>query len=132
LLIQYFGYVRRHDFFAALIPLYGFLLLLIKKDKLSFFSEADRAYQLMGLILMSASFFVYYAVALVYPFAQFYGVANYIVYVVGLFLLFFQLSSLKESFATLFLIVGANGSVFVGKWMKFYLEPLVPYFVQIM
>lgn len=132
LLIQYFGYVRRHDFFAAIIPLYGFLLLLIKKDKLSVFTEANRSSRIMGLILMSASFFVYYAVAFFYPFAQFYGVANYTVYIVGLFLLFFPVSALKESFTTLFLIVGAVGSGFVGKWMEFSMEPLIPYFVQIM
>jgi len=132
LLIQYFGYIARQDFFAALIPLYGFLILLIKRDKLSVFTEVDRAYQLMGLTLMIASFFVYYAVAFFYPQAQFYGVANYTVYVVGLFILFFQVSALKESFTTLFLIVATTASGFVGKWMEFYLEPSVPYFVQIM
>jgi len=132
LLIQYFGYIARGDFFAVLIPLYGFLILLIKKDRLSVFSEPDRMYRLIGLIFVLASFFVYYAVALLYPSAQFYGVANYTVYVVGLFLFFFQPYALKESFTTLFLIVAAVASHFVGQWMKSYLEPAVPYFVQIM
>ena len=132
LLIQYFGYAARRDFFAALIPLYGFLLLLIKKDKLSVFPESGRLYRFMGLILMLASFFVYYAVALFYPQAQFYGVANYSVYLVGLFLAFFQVSALKQLFATLFLIVAAVSAPYVGKWMESYLEPWVPYFVQIM
>jgi exosortase/archaeosortase family protein len=132
LLIQYFGYVARHDFFAALIPFYGFLLLLIKKDKLSVFSESGRLYRFMGLSLMLASLFIYYAVAVFFPQAQFYGVANYSVYLVGLFLAFFQVSALKQLFATLFLIVAVISADYVGAWMKFYLEPLVPYFVQIM
>ena len=132
LLIQYFGYVAFARVFAALIPLYGFLLLLIKKEKLSVFAEPSRVQQLLGLILMIASFFVYYAVIMFYPQVQFYGVANYTVYIVGLFLAFFQVSALKESFTTLFLIVAAIGSGFAGKWMEFYLEPWVPYFVQIM
>ncbi len=70
--------------------------------------------------------------ALFYPPAQFYGVANYCVYIVGLFLFFFQVSALKESFTTLFLIAAGVSSNFVGEWMEFYLEPFVPFFVQIM
>jgi exosortase/archaeosortase family protein len=129
--IQYFGYVERRDFVAALIPLYGFLLLLIKKDKLSVFSDPGRLSRFAGLILMVSSLFVYYAVALFYPKAQFYGVANYTVYLVGLFLAFFPVSALKQSFTTLFLIVGATAITFVGKWMEFLFEPAVPFFVQI-
>ena len=132
LLVQYFGYVARRDFFAALIPLYGFLILLIKKEKLSVFAEPSKLQKLAGLILMIASFFVYYAVALFHPQAQFYGVANYTVYIVGLFLLFFQVSALKESFTTLFLIVAVIASGFGEEWIEFYMEPLVPIFVQIM
>jgi exosortase/archaeosortase family protein len=131
LLIQYSGHVRYGGFFPQLIPLYAFLLLLIKKDKLSVFMEANRVYQIVGLTVMLASFFVYYAVVFFYP-AQFYGGANYAVYLIGLFLLFFEASALKESFSILFLIVGALSSGFVGDWMEFYLEPAVPYFVQIM
>lgn len=132
LLIQYFGYVTRGDLFSSLIPLFGFLLLLIKKDKLSAFTEADRVYQLMGLTLMLASFFVYYAVVFSFPTTQFYGVANYIIYIIGLFLFFFQVSALKESLTALFLIVATVSCPYIGEWMKIYLEPSVPYFVQIM
>jgi len=131
-LIQYFGYTTRGQLFAALIPFYGFLILLIKKDKLSLSTEARPMYQIMGLTLMLASFFVYYVVALFYPQAQFYGIANYTVYIVGLFLLFFQVSTLRESFTTVFLLVAVISSGFVGEWMEFYLLPLIPYFVQIM
>lgn len=132
LLIQYFGYVARHDFFAALIPLYGFLLLLIKRDKLSAFAEPSRVNRLLGLALMMASFFVYYAVVSFFPSAQFYGVANYTIFVIGLFLFFFEVSALKESFTTLFLIAAAISSPLLGDWMESHMEPSVPYFVQAM
>ncbi len=130
--IGYFGYVARRDLFAALIPLYGFLILLIKKDKISGFSNSDKIIQFVGLILVLASLFLYYPIALFYPQAQFYGVTNYTVYLVGLFLAFFEVSALKQSFTTLFLIVAATASFTVGKWMEFLLYPFIPYFVQIM
>lgn len=132
LLIQYFGYVARRDFFAALIPLYGFLLLLFKQDKLSAFAEPNRVQRLLGLTLMLASFAVYYAVAIFYPAAQFFGVANYTTFILGLFLFFFEVSALKESFTTLFLIAAAIASPLAGKWIKPHLEPVVPFFVQAM
>jgi len=50
----------------------------------------------------------------------------------GLFLAFFEVSALKESFTTLFLIVAATASGTVGKWMEALLYPFIPYFVQIM
>ena len=132
LLIQYFGYTTRGQLFAALIPLYGFLILLIKKDKISLFSEARPMYKIVGLTLMLASFFVYYAVAVFYPAAQFYGVANYAIFILGLFLFFFEVPALKESFTTLFLIAAAIASPLVGKWINPHLEPMVPFFVQAM
>jgi len=129
--IQYFGYVARRDLFAALIPMYGFLLLLIKKDKLSSFAESRQIPRLIGSILMLTSFFIYYAVALFYPQAQLYGATNYTVYLIGLFLAFYQISALKESFTTLFLIVATASTWYIGEWMELYLEPFVPFFAQI-
>lgn len=131
LLIQYFGYIARSDLFAGLVPLYGFLLLLLKKDKMSAFSDSGRVFRFMGLMLMLASFFVYYVVALFYPQAQFYGVPNYIVYLVGLFLAFFQISALRESFTTVFLVVAAVSTSYIGEWIELYMDPFIPYFVQI-
>lgn len=129
--IQYFGYVSRRSFFGALIPLYGFLLLAAKRDKLSAFREPGRMYRILGLALMSASVFVYYVLVSFFPSAQFYGVANYTIFVIGLFLFFFEVSALKESFATLFLIAAAVSTPYVGKWMELYLEPYSPHFVQV-
>ena len=124
--------VARSDFFAALIPFYALLLLLMKKDSLSVFEEAKGLYRLVGLVLMIASFFVYYGVAVFYPDPQFFGAANYTIYLIGLFLFFFQRSALRESFSALFLIVAAVPSGFAGKWLEFYLDPLVPHFVKMM
>jgi exosortase/archaeosortase family protein len=130
--IQYFGYVARNDFFAALIPLYGFLLLLFKKDKLSAFAEPERLHRLLGVTIMLASPLAYYAVVPFFPSAQLYGVANYTIFIIGLFLYFFEIPALKESFATLFLIAAAISTPPIGNWLQAYLEPAVPYFVQIM
>jgi len=131
LLIQYFGYIARQDIFAALIPLYGFLLLLIKKDKLSAFSDPAQVYRIVGAALVFASFFVYYAIAIFYSQAQFYGITNYIIYIIGLFLVFYQISALKESFTTLFLIIAVASTSYIGAWIESYMEPSVPLFTQI-
>jgi len=131
-LIDYYSYVVRGNVFGVLVLFYGFLILLIKRDKLSTLEEAHPISRVMGLILMFSSFFVYYGVALFYPSALFYGAANYIVYIVGLFLVFFRFYALKESLTVLILILGATASPFVGKWLEAYLEPWIPYFVQIM
>jgi exosortase/archaeosortase family protein len=69
------------------------------------------------------SFFVYYVVTLVYPGAAFYTAANYTVYLLGLFLIFFDFSALKEAFSPLFLIVAATSSSFIAKWLKPFLSP---------
>ena len=58
------------------------------------------------------------------------GTAFYTVYILGLFLVFFDVPALKESFSAVFLIVAGGSSFYVGEWLEFYMEPLVPYFVQ--
>ena len=132
ILIEYYSYIAQSNIFGALIPLYGFLLLLIKKDKLSLVPEASKPLRLIGIILMVSSFFIYFVVAYFYPSALFYGAANYTTYIVGLFLAFFQFFALKELFAPAFLIVASTSVFFIGQWLETYLEPLVPMFVQIM
>jgi len=129
-LIEYYGYSVQSTIFGALIPFYAFLLLLIKKDKLPLVPEAGKPQRLIGIILMICSFFVYFVVAYFYPYALFYGAANYTTYIVGLFLAFFHFSFLKELFTPVFLIVASTSSFFIGKWLETYLEPAVPAFVQ--
>jgi len=126
------SFVAWGNIFGALIPFYGFLLLLLKKDKLSVFRAPAELYRFVGLVLLVASLFVYYAVVHFYPSVSFYGLANYLLHILGLFLIFFEVRALKESFTTIFLIVGTASIAFIGKWMEVFLEPAVPFFVQFM
>ena len=109
--------------FSVIIPFYGFLILILKYQKLLGFKEANSIQKILGSILVVGSFFVYYVVTSVYPGAAFYTPANYTVYLFGLFLLFFDFSVLKEAFSPLFLIVAATSSSFIAKWLKPFLSP---------
>jgi exosortase/archaeosortase family protein len=77
------------------------------------------------------SFFVYYVVALVFPGTSFYTTANYTVYLLGLFLVFFKFSALKEAFTPVFLIVTAFSSSFIVGWLRPFLSPYVNDFAHI-
>ena len=133
-LIAYYHYVIGRSILGVLIPFYGFLLLSFKRDKLSQFVGAGRLQRCIGLVAMSASFFIYYYLVTVFDSSVLYGAggAFYSLYVLGLFLVFFTVPALKESFSVFFLIVAGGSSFYVGEWLKFYMEPLVPNFVQIM
>jgi len=109
--------------FGVIVPFYGFLLLLIKQQKLLEIKEAGSVQKIIGVILAVGSFFVYYALALVFPDIPFYEAANYAVYVFGLFLIFFEFSALREAFAPLFLIVAATSSSLISAWLKPFIEP---------
>ena len=109
--------------FSVIIPFYGFLILILKYQKLLGFKEANSILKILGSILVVGSFFVYYGVTLVYPGAAFYTAANYAAYLLGLFLIFFDFSALKEAFSPLFLIVVATSSSFIAKWLKPFLSP---------
>ena len=116
---------------SAVIPFYGFLLLLIKQQKIVALREANTVQKILGLIVVVGSFFMYYVVVLVYPQVVFYGGANYVVYLLGLFLIFFHFFALKEAFAPLFLIVAATSSSFISVWLKPFLTPFADDFAQI-
>jgi exosortase/archaeosortase family protein len=116
--------------FSAIIPFYGFLLLLIKQQKMVALEEANFIQKILGSIVLVSSFFVYYGVVFVYPGAAFYTPANYAVYLLGLFLVFFRFSALKEAFAPLFLIVAATSSTFVADWLKPFLSPFANDFAR--
>lgn len=109
--------------FSVIIPFYGFLILILKYQKLLDFKEANSIQKILGSILVAGSFFVYYALVLVYPGAAFYTAANYAVYLFGLFLIFFDFYALKEAFSPLFLIVAATSSSFIAKWLRPLLSP---------
>lgn len=108
---------------VLVIAFYGFVFLLLKSQQLQSSKEAKPIQRVFGFILIISSFLVYYALALVVPTAAFYGAANYIVFLLGLFLFFFALSALREAFAPLFFIAAATGSSTVADWLEPFLSP---------
>jgi len=108
---------------SAIISFYGFLLLILKYQKLLGFKQANSTQKILGSFLVVGSFFVYYLVVLVRSGAAFYTAANYTVYLLGLFLVFFDFSALKEAFSPLFLIVAATSSSFIAKSLKPFISP---------
>lgn len=117
--------------FSVIIPFYGFLILFLRYQKLLGVKEASSIQKIFGSIVVVGSFFVYYGVVLIYPGAVPYTVANYAVYLFGLFLLFFKYSALKEAFAPLFLIVAASSSTFIAAWLKPFLSPFANDFAHV-
>jgi exosortase/archaeosortase family protein len=118
--------------FSVIVPFYGFLILILKYQKLLGFKEANSIQKILGSILVVGSFFVYYGLTLVYPGAAFYTATNYAAYLLGLFLLFFKFSALKEAFSPLFLIVAATSSSFIAEWLKPFLSQYTNDFVHIL
>lgn len=108
---------------SAIVPFYGFLLLLIKSQKLPEFKEATTPQRIFGLIILAGSFFAYFAVVRIFPDAAYYTNANYVVYLLGLFLIFFQFKALKEAFAPLLLVLAATLSALISEALKPYLSP---------
>jgi exosortase/archaeosortase family protein len=127
LLVAYF-YARWP--FGLVIPVYGFIIFVIKKQKLSLCKEAGSIQKLFGLLVTASSFLLYYVLVLFFPTAAFYGAANYCVFLLGLFLIFFRFNALKEAFSPLFLIVGAMSSSLVSILIKPFFNPYIPSFTS--
>ena len=117
--------------FPMVIPLYGFILLLIKKRNLSLRHEAGNIQKVLGLLVILGSFFVYYALVPFFPYMAFYGPISYAAYIFGLFLTFFNIHALREAFTPIFLIVAATSSSFVSNWLEPYFTPYMPHFVSL-
>lgn len=113
------------------IPLYGFIILILKKSKLFSRKKASRTQKVFGLIVVFASFFIHYVASPFFPNTGFYGFANYSLYIVGLFLLFFEINALKEAFTPLFLVVAFFTSSFVSDLAKSYFTPYLPHFTSL-
>lgn len=116
--------------FGVMIPLYGYVLLILKKDKVFSYQRAGTIQKLFGLLVVFASFFVYYIVSPFIPTAAFYGFANYTVYVVGLFLVFFEIHALKEAFSPLFLVLAFVTSSIVSNFAGLLFTPFIPQFTS--
>lgn len=108
---------------GVIVPFYGFLLLVLKHQQLLKEKEAGSFQKILGAIFAVSSFFVYYALVLIFPSIPFYEAANYAVYIFGLFLIFFEFPALKEAFAPLFLVVAATSSSLISVWLKPFIEP---------
>lgn len=111
--------------FAMLIPIYGFILLLIKKQMLSSYHSAKPIQAALGLLIMMGSFFIYYVLLQFLPSISFYTAANYALYLLGLCLTFFEAPALKETFSSVFLIVAATSSSFISEWLEPHLSPYI-------
>jgi len=125
LLISYF-YVAY--LLGLMIPLYGFILLLLKKHKLFSRPEPPVVQKLFGLVVIFASFFVYFFISPFIPEAVFYGFGNYFVYIIGLFLVFFEIRALKEAFSPLFLVGAFVSSSVISSWAGSLFTPYIPHF----
>jgi len=112
-----------YNAWTFVIGFYGFVFLLLKSQKLHFVKEANFFQRIFGLVVIIGSFFIYYALVLLVPQAGFYGGANYIVFLFGLFLVFFDLSALKQAFTPLFFIAAATSSSLVAASLAPYVSP---------
>lgn len=117
--------------FDIAIPLYGFILLIIKEPKLFSQKPATNRQKPFGLLLMLASLFLYFVLVPFFPDATFYGVANYSVYIIGLFLLFFSFHALREAFTPLFLIIGTTSVALASALVEPILTPYIPNLVSL-
>jgi len=112
-----------YDLWILVVAFYGFIFLLLKSQKLQSAKDPQLSQRILGLILILGSFFVYYAMAPVIRTSGFYGVHNYLVFLLGLFLAFFDKSALREAFTPLFFMAAATSSSIVADWLKPYLSP---------
>lgn len=114
-----------YDSWILVIASYGFVFLLLKSERLRSTKEPKRLQRIFGVIIAIGSFFTYYAQKMVIPTAGFYGATNYIAFLLGLFLIFFDASGLKEGFTSLFFIAAATSSSLVASWLKPYFSPFL-------
>jgi len=111
--------------FSIIIPIYGFILLLMKKQKLLLYHQAKHSQKALGLLIIFGSFLIYYALVPFFPSASFYTAANYAIYLLGLCLTLFEAPAMKEISSSVFLIVAATSSSFVSGWLEPHLSPYV-------
>jgi exosortase/archaeosortase family protein len=117
---------------GVLVPFYGFIILIIKKDKLSEYSAEPRSLQkALGLAAIVLSLFVYFIIVPFVPVAGIYGIVNYTIYLFGLVMFFFKLPAFKQTFAAFFLIVAMGITGLAYRWIERQITPTVPYYVTV-
>ena len=119
--------------FAIIIPIYGFIILLIKKQKLQLCRPAGHLQKVLGLLIIIGSFFTYYALVPFFASISFYTAASYAIYLLGLCLTIFEARALKEVFSSIFLVVAATSASFISAWLEPHLSPHVtPQFAHLL
>ena len=104
----------------------------MKKDKLAeYISETSCIQKVFGTIIVLGSVFVYYAIAPFFPQADFYGLVNYTLHLIGLFLIFFRVSAFKQGFTAFFLIAASGFTGLTFRWIEIQMSPTVPYYVSL-
>lgn len=131
LAIEYYRYAYYGNVLGILTPLFGFLLLYFKKEAFSQIAVPGGLQRAVGSAILISSFFTYYVLFPFFPMVGFYGISNYVVYLLGLLLIFFDVSALKKSFTPFFLMVTAALSGLIFRWLELQLNPYVPYFVRV-
>jgi len=120
-----------HNPFNTVISFYGFLLLIMKKFRLFSYQEATLIQKLFGFLIIISSPFIHLALLPFFPWAIHYGPANYATHILGLFLVFFNITALKEAFAPVFLIIAPSAAPIASRWAESYLKPLLPFFTSL-
>lgn len=113
---------------AIIVPFYGFLLLVLKKRKLFSYQEAKFVQKIFGLLVIIVSPFVHFALLPIFPWAIYYGTFNYAIHILGLFLVFFDVPTLKEAFGPVFLIVVPSMGSIISYRAESYFTPILPSF----
>lgn len=121
------------DALGIVIPMFGFLLFLLKKDELPFHKKTNLAQKGIGLTIIFSSFFVYYLLMPLVSFPMvFFSVANYILYLFGLCLIFLDVRSFRKLFAPFFAMILASSTIFISDWLEIYLSSyVVPFFANL-
>ena len=111
--------------------MFGFLLLLLKRGKLSVCRGAIHIQRVVGVVLTLGSFIAFCASVHFFPSLVSYG-ANYIAYIFGLLLTFFDLSALRKAFTFIFIVLVASSISYVSAWLQSYLSPyIIPLFTSL-
>jgi len=122
---------RRYWLAYVIVPLYGFLLLAIKKHKLFSYREAKLIQKLFGFLMIVASPFVHLALSPLFPWTVYYGALNYAIHILGLFLVFFDIAAIKEALGPIVMILGPSAGATLSGLAESYFRPLVPSFVNL-
>ncbi len=120
-----FAFLHGDWAFSIIIPTFGFILLLIKRQEFQRVPPAKPIHRVLGLFIILGSFFLYYLIVPFLPSTTFYTAANYVVYLLGLCLIFFELPALKAAASAIFLIAAGASSPFIADWLEPRLSPYI-------